>query len=301
MGPGTEDLMLGGRILNAAFMKLATLALSFAVGVVPVLDLIAAEPHPVIEMETDYLIGSPALGGGGGVGSGKWLNSEAAAKVVKQGTVFRTYSLTRELGTSKGGKPKANADICEDVYTIELTPKPEKGIIALAAPWNALPRAPKVLDTTQPVYIQAVREFLDSHGLKHSRVNVTSILRIDLDGDGEDEVLISATNYPTRRSNIQSTLAPVPSASPAGSYSLVILRRVVDGKVRTQLIQGEFYPKAKTFNAPNSYEVIAVLDLDGDGKLEVVVRSLYYEGGATSIYRCTPAKVEELVTVACGA
>jgi len=75
----------------------------------------------------------------------------------------------------------------------------------------------------------------------------------------------------------------------------------VDGKVRTQLIEGEFYPKAKTFNAPNSYEVIAVLDLDGDGKMEVVVRSLYYEGGATSVYRCTPTKVEELVTVACGA
>jgi len=46
--------------------------------------------------------------------------------------------------------------------------------------------------------------------------------------------------------------------------------------------------------------VIAVLDLDGDGKMEIVVRSDYYEGGATTIYRCNPKKVEELLSVSCG-
>jgi hypothetical protein len=93
--------------------------------------------------------------------------------------------------------------------------------------------------------------------------------------------------------------------SPAGSYSMVILRRVVAGKVETQLVEGEFYPKAyvshdASFNAPNVYKVIGVLDLDGDGKMEIVVRSDYYEGGATTIYRCNPKKIEELLSVACG-
>jgi hypothetical protein len=73
---------------------------------------------------------------------------------------------------------------------------------------------------------------------------------------------------------------------------MVLLRRVVTGKLETQLIEGEFYPKAfkadakASFNAPNTYKVIAVMDLDGDGKIEVVVGSQYYEGGATTIYRC---------------
>lgn len=87
---------------------------------------------------------------------------------------------------------------------------------------------------------------------------------------------------------------------------MVLLRRVVAGKVETQLVEGEFHPKAYvsvngSFNAPNAYKVIAVIDLDGDGKMEEVVASNYYEGAATTIYRCDPKKIEALLSVACGA
>jgi FG-GAP repeat len=123
-----------------------------------------------------------------------------------------------------------------------------------------------------------------------------------LDGDGEEEVLISATNYFRKDES-------VPIRSPAASYSMVLLRRVVAGKVETQLIVGEFYPKAYPkaaqeegrFNAPNAYEVIATLDLDGDGKMEIVVGSNYYEGEEITIYRCGPKKCEALLSVGCGA
>jgi FG-GAP repeat len=86
---------------------------------------------------------------------------------------------------------------------------------------------------------------------------------------------------------------------------MALLRRVVARKLETQLVEGEFYPKATdddaSFNAPNAYKVVVTLDLDGDGKLEVVVGSSYYEGQATTIYRCDPKKVEALLSVSCGA
>jgi hypothetical protein len=80
--------------------------------------------------------------------------------------------------------------------------------------------------------------------------------------------------------------------------------------VKTQLVEGEFHPKAypgkgsgpdASFDAPNAYKVVGTFDLDGDGKLEIVIHSDYYEGGATTIYRCDPKKTEALLSVACGA
>jgi hypothetical protein len=185
---------------------------------------------------------------------------------------------------------------------VALSPKPEKGVVAIAAPWNALPRKPKEIDPTQKVYLDTVRDFLKTKGIEPPKVKLDSILRVDVDGDGEDEVLISATNYFQKEDR-------VPMRSPAASYSMVLLRRVVAGKVETQLIVGEFYPKAYPkaaqeegrFNAPNAYKVIGTLDLDGDGKMEIVVSSHYYEGEETTIYRYDPKKAEALLSVACGA
>jgi FG-GAP repeat len=252
----------------------------------------AADLHPIVEVETGYLFGATA--------DGKWMKAEDAAKAMNDEVTYRIYGLTQSLGQAKGGKPKlSQEDVCKDVLSVSLSPKPEKGAIALAAPWNALPRKPQVIDPTQKVYVDAVRDFLKTKGIEQPNVKIESIVRVDLDGDGEEEVLISATNYFSKGDR-------VPMRSPAGSYSMVLLRRVVAGKVETQLVEGEFHPQAYvsrdySFDAPNAYKVIVVLDLDGDGKMEIVVGSNYYEGEEITIYRCDPKKCEAVLSVGCGA
>ena len=254
----------------------------------------AADLHPIVEVESGYLFGA--------ISDGKWIKADETAKLIGDETTYRVYGLTQTVGDAKGDKPKPEDVPREETLAVALSPQPEHGMIAIAAPWNALPRKPQVTDPTQKTYVDAVREFLRTKEIDQPKVKIDNIVRVDLDGDGEEEVLISATNYFRKDDS-------VPMRSPAASYSMVLLRRVVAGKVETQLIVGEFYPKAYPkaaqeegrFDAPNAYKVIATLDLDGDGKMEVVIHSHYYEGEETTIYRCDPKKTKALLSVSCGA
>jgi len=251
----------------------------------------AGDLHPIIEVQNGYLFGA--------VVDGKWIKGDEAAKSMTSELTYRVYGMTQPFGEAKGGKPNHEDLPCEDTLSVSLSAKPANATIAVAGTWNALPRKVQVLDSTQKVYVDAVRDFLKTKGIEQPKVKIDNIVRVDLEGDGEEEVLISATNY---FSNDKS----VPMRSIAGSYSCVLLRRVVAGKVETQLVEGEFYPKdyvrkEDSFDAPNAYNVIAVLDLDGDGKMEIVVGSRYYEGEATTIYRCDSKKCEQLLSVGCGA
>src|SRR6266481_3139221 len=273
----------------------ATLEKTFA-GLAALLTWTGASPatdlHPIVEVQSGYLFGA--------ISDGKWIKADETAKLIGDETTYQVYGLTQALGEAKGGKPTRPEGLpCEETLAVSLSPKPENGVVAIAAAWNALPRKPKVIDPTQKSYVDVVRDFLETKEIKQPKVKIDSILRVDLDGDGEEEVLISAANYFGKADRI-------PMRSPAGSYSMVLFRRVVAGKVETQLVEGEFHPKAyvrkeDSFDAPNVYKVIATLDLDGDGKLEVVVGSNYYEGEEITIYHCDPKKAESLLSVSCGA
>ena len=246
----------------------------------------AADLHPIVEMDTGYLFGGSA--------DGKWIKAEKAAKSMKGRTAFRVFGLTQEVGKATAGKPKPDkAEACADMLKVSLPSTPNDGVIALSAPWNALPRKPQIADPTQQVYVDAVREFLESRRMSDPKVKITRILRVDLDGDGEEEVLINATNYFTEDGDV-----PMDTAAP-GSYSIVLLRRVVAGKVQTEFVAGQLFPKDESIT-PSVYEIPAVLDLNGDGKLEVIVHSHYYEGAETTIYDCSGGKCKAALSVECG-
>ena len=159
-----------------------------------------------------------------------------------------------------------------------------------------MPRKLKIASPETQVYKEAAAEILRSKGIENPKVNLTQVIQVDLDGDGVEEVLVSATNYAKPESGAGLT----PDAR-AGDYSLVFLRQVVQGKVVTRIITGEYYPKAKKFNGPAEHRIIGVLDLNGDGIMEIVLSGRYYEGDWVEAYRVDGAKIIKLFSMGCGA
>ncbi len=226
----------------------------------------------------------------GGVINGQWRDSAAISTTLKGGEPYRVYNLTAPLGAATGTAPASIGEPCEDTLQVDLRPQTSGATLAVGGTWNPQPRLARAESTTQEVYRQAAAVVLRDHGIANPHVQLTQVLRADLDGDGESEVLVTATYYAN---------GAFPPAT-AGDYSMVFLRKVVAGKVETVVLDGNFYPKAVEFGASVTFNVTSLLDLNGDGTLEVVVSARYYEGAGTTVYEINGTQSKEVLSCACG-
>jgi hypothetical protein len=246
-----------------------------------------AQESLIVELPWRYVLG--------GHSGGKWLGSGQAGQKIKKGTEFQLYTLKGGSGKVTASKAAPEEDVCMDVWLATLNKEMESDAIGIAAPWNAMPREVKSGDLKQDVYVKAVGDILTAQGIKKPVVKITQHLRVDLDGDGSEEVLIAATQYPTAEGE-----GSAPTAAKAGNYSFVVLRRVQEGKAVTQILEGEFYPRNMEFNAPNVHSVGGLLDLDGDGKMEIILDWQYYEGGGTTAWKLGAKKAVKVLEISCG-
>jgi hypothetical protein len=274
-----------GRKILSAVLAAAMLNMTLTSGHVG-----AQEVHPV-------LVDNCLIGGTIG---GKWMDAAAVGAKLKGGEKYRFYTLTARAGESTGAQPKVAPYFCSDTLEVELSPKPTEGIaLAVGGEWNALPREPKLLSNDERLYRAAVAGILRGKRFARPKINITQVLRLDLEGDGREEVIISASYY---TDGLVSATGPMAIRPKAGDYSFVFLRKLVRGRVQTTIIDGEFYPFIKEDTGPPSqYRIGAVGDVDGDGTMEVVIRSDYYEGDGSTVYSLQRNKLVALTSCACGA
>lgn len=239
--------------------------------------------RPVVETRSGYLLGA--------VQGGRWIAGEQAAGRIRAGERYRVYGGQRLVGHSTATRPASIGVPCEDTYLVDLSPEREEADVAIGGDGNAVPRPVTRLDPSAAVYRNAVREILKGKGIRNPVVRITRIVRADLEGDGRDEVIVAASHEVSDED---------PTSSKAGDYSMLFVRRVVDGQVRTIMLEEEYHPRAATFNAPNTFTLRGVYDLDGDGRYEVMGDARYYEGAATIVYRVGQSGKEELLVAGCG-
>ncbi len=143
--------------------------------------------------------------------------------------------------------------------------------LAVRAGWNVQPRIPSVTDTPEAVYQTAIDQFAVGQGLTGSPI-ITQWARVDIQGDGIDEVFMIGESGDFDDWEFGAE----------GDYSFAIMRTVIEEEVQTAVlglseVDGEY-------DILTRYRFEAFLDLNNDGKLEIIVRDSYYEGAGTIVW-----------------
>lgn len=141
--------------------------------------------------------------------------------------------------------------------------------VAISAPWELQPHLFEPV-TDDGTYSAFAAELLSSRGLDVARPVIKQLFRTDLEGDGVNEVLVVAEDV-----NPSLILDE-------GDYSIAFLRKVVQGEVQTAVL-GATVIQAGDSQFGASYTVGAVADMSGDGKMEIVLDSAFFEGLSVEI------------------
>lgn len=249
-----------------------------------------ARAETVVEVHAVIHAGSGLLLGGSS-GSG-WLGPEMTAPTMRDGEIYRAYGLDGPTGEVKGGLAESAGDPCRDAFAVPLADGP--GAMAFRGDWNAMPRTPEIHDPGQRVYRDAAAAWLEEQGMENPVVELEQIIRIDLEGDGVDEVLMSA-NYQIPRSDGDIAHAL------AGDYSFVLLRRLNGGKVETLNLASVVHVDPQSGSINYWHRIAAILDLNGDGVMEIVVENGYYEGEGVGVFDVQDGGPELVLGTGCGA
>lgn len=213
-----------------------------------------------------------AVGWWGGSG---WVGSFDSLPVAG-GEDYQVVSVSNS-GLVSGGPP---VEVCEPLQNlgVELSQPellgafPEPIGVAVSAPWVVRPHVFEsfVDDGTHAGH---ARDLLSSRGLAVPSPVIRQLYRVDLEGDGVNEILVVAED-----------IAGLTWETTAGDYSIVFLRKVVDGEVQTAILGASVHPTATDDDIPYSLSIGGVGDLNGDGKMEIVVSGLYYEGAWVEVW-----------------
>ena len=162
--------------------------------------------------------------------------------------------------------------------------------IAISSNWNLTPHDIESLSLDSEIYKAFASEVLADLSIIDPDPNLFTLIRTDLEGDGINEVIVGAERI------LGSLISPSP-----GDYSILFLRKIIDGEVIQQLIEGDVHI-GEVSGMLSFTRLIAVADLNGDNRMELAVQYGYYEGSSTGVleYKNDIEGLQLVLRVGCG-
>lgn len=235
----------------------------------------------------------------GGAQNGKWITAEKTDAQLKDKTEFKILSFNGFKKGSIFGTKDDDRGVCTENPRLTFE-EPEANIndappfaIGANAKWNPVPRLPQAIGLKDKTYTKIVADFLKTKGIAKTKIKITQAFRIDLEGDGKDEIIITGNYYKKGGGETQN----------AGDYSFILLRRTLKGKPQNVLIEGDFFTakllRSGEFDPPNIHKITAIADLNGDGKMEIVLADFGYEAHSYTILEMKNGKPVKVLESEC--
>lgn len=172
---------------------------------------------------------------------GRFIQAEKLTRLEAQR--YLVFGPQGRINQAQGAGGLKNLDICDWNRQTPLTLLERRAVqypaYALFAPWNPQPR-PVTSFAPAPAHRQAVAVELNRRNIKKIP-NITQALRTDLDGDGRDEVILSANQpgFSINQGQIEGRYA-----QEEGDYGLVLVRKLLsDTDLRTYVLEATYFEK----------------------------------------------------------
>ncbi|NJM06372.1 peptidoglycan-binding protein [Candidatus Gracilibacteria bacterium] len=241
----------------------------------------------------------------GGSYGGAWFNNAATESLLRGGERYRLYGASGSAGETIGSAPTLDLEPpYNNQYVLSLDPPPaDTALVALGGDWEVQPRLVQPIGdaATRSVAEAAVIDYLQGAGIAQpllSDADRFEVQAVDLLNDGRPELLISATRF--------SGAAEAVDALP-GDYSLVLLQTADEDVPQTLLVTATVYPDEEgasgnetEFTPRAEHRPPQTFDLNGDGQLELLVTSRYFESDTAVVYGLIQGQVVELLFAFCG-
>ena len=165
-------------------------------------------------------------------------------------------------------------------------------VLAVTADWPLQPREVRPIGEDDPEYATIGAELM-SDVATGADGQVVQAVRVDLDGDGIEEVLVTYER-------ITDT-----AIGAGGDFSLVYLRApAADGSVENLVVEKYVQEAQEDLVSPyptvGRYTVAAVADLNGDGVMEFATRYQFFESGGMVLYEFSGDTPTEIGSGGCG-
>ncbi len=163
-------------------------------------------------------------------------------------------------------------------------------VAVLEKPWPLKPRPVAVTSVSPDAYRALGEAAFAGESVDATKGDIEQLVVADLDGDGDDEALASFEFT-------QPSVGPGAAGDLASLLVIDVTTRAADTVLLSTIDQSADVPS----EIIERYRVLDVADLNGDGRMEVLVHAWYYEGAGVLVYTYDGTTLTEVLSTGCGA